>query len=221
VPQDTNVPTYAAELLSRKQLSTNTFEIELSRPPSFEFIPGQRIRFVFRDITRDYSLVSTAEDSTLTLCVRHIASGAFTSILNSAPIGQRFNFTGPHGYFFFQPSLRSAIFVATGTGIAPFCAMARSGATGFVLLHGVKSSEELYYAHLFRSTAKIYVPCLSDVSNKRVDGFKGRVTGYLEKQLPPGTYDFYLCGRQEMIRDATWLVDDRFPGSLVYNEIFY
>jgi hypothetical protein len=47
------------------------------------------------------------------------------------------------------------------------------------------------------------------------------VTDYIRNRLPPRTYDFYLCGRQDMIRDVTLLVDERFDGSLVYSEIFY
>ncbi len=35
------------------------------------------------------------------------------------------------------------------------------------------------------------------------------------------SYDLYLCGRQEMIRDATLMADERFPGSLVFSEFFY
>jgi NAD(P)H-flavin reductase len=49
----------------------------------------------------------------------------------------------------------------------------------------------------------------------------GRVSDYLEAHLPDGAYDFYLCGRQDMIRDVTLLVDEKFPGSLVYAETFY
>jgi benzoate/toluate 1,2-dioxygenase reductase subunit len=44
---------------------------------------------------------------------------------------------------------------------------------------------------------------------------------FLEKNLIPGRYDFYLCGRREMIRDVTFLVDEKFPGALVFTETFY
>jgi len=43
----------------------------------------------------------------------------------------------------------------------------------------------------------------------------------LQKHLPTAVYDFYLCGRGEMIREVTWLVDEKFPGSLLYSELFY
>ncbi|MGD2272061.1 MAG: FAD-binding oxidoreductase [Desulfobacterales bacterium] len=212
---------YFTELCEKRWLSAKTFELVLSRPPSFEFRAGQRIRFIRHNLERDYSLVTAPDQPTLGLCVRLIEGGAFSPLLHNAAAGSRFDFTGPHGYFYFQPSQRPAIFVATGTGIAPFCAMARAGVTGFTLLHGVSSPNDLYYKELFLATAKLYIPCLPDITNAPANSYEGRVTGYLEKHLPHGSYDFYLCGRRDMIRDVILLVDDHFRGSLVYTEIFY
>jgi ferredoxin-NADP reductase len=116
------------------------------------------------------------------------------------------------------------VFVATGTGIAPFVSMARSGVGGFVLLHGVRTSADLYYERIFRAAAGSYVPCLSRgsaVSCVRHEVFFGRVNEYIEGHLPRRGYDFYLSGRGEMIRDVTLLVDDLFPDSRVYSEIFF
>jgi benzoate/toluate 1,2-dioxygenase reductase subunit len=53
------------------------------------------------------------------------------------------------------------------------------------------------------------------------DAFGGNVVQYLQQHLEPKAYDFYLCGRREMIWDATLLIDARFPESLVYTELFY
>jgi benzoate/toluate 1,2-dioxygenase reductase subunit len=211
-------------LLDRRRLTERTMEIELTRPSSFDFAAGQRIRFIHHSLERDYSLISTPTDSTLALCVRIVEGGVFSSLLASAPLGRRFSFTGPHGYFTFRPSGRPAVFIATGTGIAPFVSMARSGAAGFILLHGVKAAEDLYYESLFRDRAKRYIPCLSGEWNQAAasaGAFRGRVTDYLERNLPSGVYDFYLCGRLEMVRDVILLVDETFPGSFVFTEIFY
>ena len=111
--------------------------------------------------------------------------------------------------------------IYTGTGLAPFVSMARSGVNGFILLHGVNSAENLYYASVFKSAAKQYVPCISETDRSSGEYFRGRVIDYLQKKLVPGRYDFYLCGRREMIRDVTFLVDEKFPGSLIFMEIFY
>jgi ferredoxin-NADP reductase len=222
--QNTTTEPFRVELLSRHWLSDITFEIELSRPPSFEFHPGQSIRIVHQQLERDYSLVSHPTGPTLSLCIRNVQEGSLTPLLGTVRIGSKISFTGPYGYFTFRPSQRPPLFIATGTGVAPFVSMVRSGVKGFTLLHGVRGSTELYYESLFRTATKSYVACLSESapeSPEPEDVFQGRVTHYLEKNLPSGMYDFYLSGRIEMVRDVTHLVDERFPGSLVYTEIFY
>ncbi len=212
---------YTCELQQSTRLSAGTFELALSRPRDFTFQPGQRIRLLDRYRERDYSLVNAPADSSLRLCIRRVPAGSFTASLHAAATGSRFQFSGPHGYFVFRSTSRPAVFVATGTGIAPFASMARAKTRGFTLLHGVKSPDDLYYADLFHATAGTYVPCISGKASTAARWFHGRVTGYVEKELPPGTYDFYLCGRTEMIRDVTWLIDEHFPDSNVYSEIFF
>jgi NAD(P)H-flavin reductase len=217
----TGATQYTAKLVARSWISDNTFEIKLSRPPEFQFEPGQRIRLIHEDIERDYSLISAPGDSNLELCIRHIAEGAYTPKLVDTRIGEKLCFSGPHGYFLFYPSGRPVVLVATGTGIAPFCAMARSGLKDFTLLHGIRSPDERYYAALFRERAKRYAACISVQTPLPPESFHGRVTDYLKKNLPVEIYDFYLCGRNEMIRDSIAIIDERFKGSFVYTEIFY
>ena len=215
---------FTTELLRRSWLSEKSFEIELSRPATFQFRPGQRIRLLHRGLERDYSLLSRPDSPRLGLCVRHVPAGLVSSLLAAADIGTSLTFTGPHGYFTFQRSPRPPVFVATGTGVAPFLSMTRSGVAGFTMLHGVRTTEELYYRSDFGAAASLYVPCLSHPLPGSVlppGVYRGWVSGYLRGHLPPGAYDFYLCGRREMIRDVTLLVDERFPDSLVYAEIFY
>jgi len=217
----TKTENYASELIERRWLSNKSFEITLTKPKSFEYSPGQGIRLIHQAVERDYSLVSAPTDPNLALCIRNIEDGILSPGLSNAPVGSRFNFSGPHGYFTFRPSIRPAVFVATGTGLAPFVSMARSGVTGFILLHGVNSAEDLYYTSVFKSAAKQYLPCISETDKLAGEYFRGRVTDYMQKNLSPEIYDFYLCGRREMIRDVTFLVDERFPGSFIFTEIFY
>ena len=215
---------YTTTVLARRWLTEKVIEIELTRPPSFQFTPGQRIRFYHETMQRDYSLLTTPAGSSLALCVFNVEKGQFSPVLAEAEIGMKFSFTGPYGYFTYRPSQRPAIFVATGTGIAPFLSIGRSGVTEFTLLHGVRTASDLHYQDFFRRTARSYVPCLTESPDQAggiENGFAGRVTQYLQEYLPPSTYDFYLCGRQEMIRDVTLLVDEKFPGSLVYTETFF
>ena len=217
----TKAENYASELIERRWLSNKSFEITLTKPKSFEYLPGQWIRLIHHSVERDYSLVSSPADPNVALCIRNIEGGILSPGLSNAPVGSCFKFNGPHGYFTFRPSTRPAVFVATGTGLAPYVSMARSGVAGFILLHGVRSAEDLYYASVLKSAAKQYVPCISEAGRSSGEYFRGRVSDYLQKHLAPGLYDFYLCGRGEMIRDVTFLVDEKFSGSLIFTETFY
>lgn len=223
-PYEPGGPMHSCELLHRRWLSKKAFEIELSRPPGFEFSAGQTIRMTYQGHERHYSLISAVDDLTLAICVRHIPGGMFTPVLAEAKPGARFQFNGPHGYFVFRPSLRPAVFVATGTGIAPFVAMARAGVSGFTLLHGVRTVDELYYKEIFNEIAATYLPCLSGKvaqDGLALGAYAGKATRYVKNHLVRRPYDFYLCGRQEMIRDVTLMSDEHFPGSHVYTEVFF
>ncbi|MGD2188037.1 MAG: FAD-binding oxidoreductase [Desulfobacterales bacterium] len=223
-PNNMSVRIYTSKLLKRQWLSKKAFEVELTRPPLFEFSPGQCICFIYEAIQRYYSLICTPGDSTLRICVHSVENGIFSPLLAAAKMGTRFDFTGPHGYFTFRPSRRTPVFIATGTGIAPFLSMGSSGVAGFIILHEVETPEELYYASSFRTFAKRYVPCISEISpgSKEPPGiYSGNAVKYLSEQLPPDHYDFYLCGQEKMIREVTLLVDEQFPGSLIFREVYY
>ncbi len=217
-------PAYRSRLLGRRRLASGTVEIELDRPPGFFFVPGQRIQLFRGRESREYSLVSAPQDRSLVLCVRVVPGGLFTPWLASLPEGAEVGFSGPCGYFVHRPSPLAACFVATGTGVAPFVSMARSGLSGFTLLHGVRLPEETYYREVFEARAARYVACVSGAAAppELPQGFfRGRVTDYAERVLTGGPFDFYLCGNREMVRDMTRIVDERFEGSRVFSEIFF
>jgi ferredoxin-NADP reductase len=212
------------EVIKRRWLSEGAFEIELSRPRHFHFKSGHTIQLIYQDQKRYYSVASAPGDPTLSLCVNFIEKGYLSPLLASAEIGFKLEFTGPHGYFTFSPSPRPPVFIATDTGIAPFVSMARSGMRGFTLLHGARHAGELYYQDLLQQAAHHYLPIVWEIpgkDNMSSGLFHGKMVNLLEQHLKPGRYDFYLCGWQKMIKDVTHLVDERFPGSHVYTEMFY
>lgn len=212
---------FTTRILDRHSLSPKAFELTLSRPPAFNFASGQRICLNHGGAERDYSIVSAPAEPDIRLCIRNVPGGLLSPQFAHASAGMALTFTGPQGYFTFKASSRPAVFVATGTGIAPFCSMAGSGVRGFTLLHGVETPDELYYRAFLQLQAAAYQACLSESRPGAAEHFGGRVTDYIETHLPRRAYDFYLCGRRDMIRDVTFLVDEGFPGSLVYSEPFY
>ena len=213
--------TFSAPLTARQWLTENSIELSLVRPTGFAFEPGQRIRIYHESLEREYSLAAGPGEPVLKLVIRVFAQGRVSTLLSTVEIGSPISFYGPLGYFVFRRSERTPVFVATGTGVAPFIAMCRAGVKGYICLHGAKRSEDLLYAGDLEKNAARYVPCLSQGGVSGETGFSGRVTAYLGRLDPSRAYDFYLCGRQTMIRDAFQIIDERFAGSHVHSEVFY
>lgn len=214
----------AVEVVSRRRLAPGVLGLEISRPPGFRFLPGQFVRLSLGGLTRSYTLTNAPGDPTLTLCIRLVAGGRMTTRLVEIPAGARLSITGPHGYFTFRASPRRAVLASTGTGVAPFLAMARAGVRAYLLLRGVSRAGDLHDDDLLRSAVEIYAPCVSRSADKARSipgGHRGRVSDYAGERLEPGGYDFYLCGRSEMLGDMIRIIDERFPESLVYTESFF
>ncbi len=215
---------FQAKILKRRWLSEKTFELECERPVGFDFQAGQNICILYQNMERYYSPVSAPSDTSIALCIRYIEKGLLTPFLADTEIGTPLTLAGPHGYFTYKPSQKTAVFVATGTGIAPFVAMGRSEIKDFILLHGIRTAVDLYYQSFLQPIAAQYVPCISGATKTDPlpkGAFKGKVFDYIKTKLPPQPYDFYLCGRQDMIRDVTLIVDAQFPESRVFTEVFY
>ena len=212
---------FPVALLAREWLSENTVELRLSRPDGFEFTPGQRLRVYHESLERDYSLASGPADPELRLIIRVFSRGRVSTFLSTVEIGAPLTLSGPMGYFVFRASDRIPVFIATGTGVAPFVAMCRAGLDQFVCLHGARKEADLLYRNTLKDRAARYVACLSGGDVAEEDGFHGRVTDYLAQLAADTPYDFYLCGRQAMVRDAFEIIDDRFEGAHVYSEVFY
>jgi NAD(P)H-flavin reductase len=215
---------FPARLVDRQWISDHTFILKVSKPERFSFNAGQSVQLLCRGFSAHYTPASGPKSDTIELLIRHIPGGRFTPMLAEIPIAEPLSIAAAQGYFTFRPSERPAIFVATGTGIAPFAAMASDGARGFTLFHGVRRLNECYYQSLMMRAAVRYIPCISvEVIPKTADisFFQGRVTEGVKSVLPPGRYDFYLCGRREMGRDIAYLVDDQYSDSRIYSEIFF
>jgi ferredoxin-NADP reductase len=212
---------WSGRLVARRRLTAETFELNIERPPDFDFRPGQRIALACRGAYRDYTLVSTPDAAELVVLVRLIPGGRTTPLLDRIPIGTALDFNGPQGRFVFRPGRRPAVMVATGTGIAPFAAMIRAGVRPARLLHGVRTPDELYYRRELLAAAERYIPCLSGDAALPPGACRGYVTRVLADGLDLPGCDFYLAGRMAMIHDALAIIDDHYPTSRVYSEAFF
>jgi NAD(P)H-flavin reductase len=92
-----------------------------------DFVPGQYVRISYdEEEPRVYSIASSPTAEELELCIRRVPGGELTPDLCSrAEAGDDLFVRGPFGDEFTlqAPADRDLVFVATGTGVAPFKSM--------------------------------------------------------------------------------------------------
>src|SRR6202142_2013702 len=123
--------TRIAALVRSASLSefTKHLEFEVRDVPRFGFVPGQWLSLKANtpdgeEITRAYSIASPpSENGHVAFCLNRVDNGFMSNHLCSLVEGSEITFQGPFGDFILHPPMRDTIFIATGTGIAPFRSM--------------------------------------------------------------------------------------------------
>ena len=187
------------------------------------FRPGQYVSIgIPGDIDmREYSIYSTPEDDYLEVLIKEVEGGLVSRKLRRLRPGDFLSLRGPFGSFMIDEQTkanRRFLFVATGSGIAPFHCFARAyPGLDYTLLHGTRSSAERYDADTYESHR--YLSCLSRESG---GDFSGRVTDYL--RFHPISRDnlCYLCGSCDMIYEAMAILTDQgVPREQLFAEVYY
>lgn len=199
------------------------------------YTPGQFVSFVDvvngRRVTRAYSIASPPEGNRFELCLNRVKDGLFSPHLFALEPGQEVEMTGPLGYFVPRDPFRDSVFVATGTGIAPFRAMLRSphvagSACDITLLFGARYEHGLLYRAEFEALAAARPAFRFWPAITRPDpswaGRTGRVTEHLDQALAGRTdVDVYVCGLRAMVDAVRAMLRDRgFPKRQVITEKF-
>ena len=211
------------QVLERTWLDGENFELTCTRPENFSFLAGQHVSLGHGNLERDYTIVSATDAEELRFLIRRMPGEGMSDRLAAILPGASLSLGRATGYLTFRPAGRMNVFVATGVGVAPFVAMAASGVRGFTMIQGARTPSGLFYRSLLESAAATWVGCLSgEGTHTTAPGslFPGRVTVYIDAHLPPGEYDFYLCGSRPMLHDLTHLLDQRFPAARIYSEAY-
>src|SRR2546422_10803518 len=122
---------FATRLIRSVPLSepTRHLEFEVLGVRRFAFVPGQWLSLKANkssgeEITRAYSIASPpGADNRFALCLNRVQDGFMSNFLCDMREGVEIPCQGPFGDFILRPPLRDTIFIATGTGIAPFRSM--------------------------------------------------------------------------------------------------
>jgi NAD(P)H-flavin reductase len=191
-----------------------TFENE----PVFDFEPGQFISiFAEKDgkrISRPYSVASWPENKEhLELAIKVVEGGFMSNYLHRVAPGTRLASIGPLGRFVIpEPIRQDTVFVATGTGVAPFVSMLGhiwknnlDDGLDFYVVFGVRYLYDLIYRDLFDRWAKEHsnFHFYPTISRPETPDWKGRV-GYVQKILQEEIRDHankqvYICGLHDMV----------------------
>ncbi len=121
-------PPVAGEVIAVRRVASETMLLEVSVTDSIEFEPGQYVRIQPEgsEVSRSYSMANVPGTNHLQFFIRMVESGAFSSWLAGAKAGDKVELSTPHGTFFLRDEQRPRLFVAGGTGVAPFLSMLRS-----------------------------------------------------------------------------------------------
>ena len=199
-----------AVLVSKTALTPTIWQLTFDISEHVAFTPGQFAMLRVAPFEwRNYS-IARIDGSRLDLLISTRTGGDGSLFAQAVQPGEETEIELPFGSFHLQSGheeTRRRVFVATGTGIAPFLPMfASMAASGKLetceLLFGCSHKEDIITAlselqHLPRTTV-----CIS--RDPAVEGvFHGRVTKVLQDMdFDPGTTEFYLCGAPAMVADC-------------------
>ena len=205
-------------IVNKKEIANKVFVIEFKR--EFDFNPGQIIGITMSpdDKPRLYSICSGNNDKHISILANVKEDGKLTPPLAAANIGDKIWITKVHGKFVFNNE--PAWWIATGTGIAPFHSMFKSGQNPLKLIQGGRLKSDMYFSDEFKAMND-YVRCASQDTG---DGlFEGRLTKYLnELEDIPTNINYYLCGSTNMVMDVRNLLITRGVGfDKVITEIYF
>jgi ferredoxin--NADP+ reductase len=192
-------------------------------PRNFGFKAGQVIGVALAEDgpRRLYSICSGEEDEEIWILYNVIEEGYLTPRLSDLEPGDTIWITGPRGEFVCGEE--PAVWIASGTGIAPFYSVLRSGrAAHKILIHGTRYLEQFHFYDDFAAAlGNNYIRCCTGESSD--DVFHGRVTAYLaEHSLPAPGLKYYLCGSAEMVVDTRdVLISKGVPFDRIISEIYF
>jgi ferredoxin-NADP reductase len=212
---------FTARLVRSVALSelTKHLEFEMKGVPRFGFVAGQWLSFRTNmpdgeEITRAYSIASPPSDGErFALCLNRVQDGFMSNFLCDMKEGDEIHCQGPFGDFILHPPMRDTIFIATGTGIAPFRSMlhwllwdeSRHLCKHLHLIFGNRTEKDIYYHDEFLKLAREhanfhYLPTLS-----RGDPDWQGLRGYVQEHVPAIAQDrtdmhAYICGLDKMVK---------------------
>ena len=204
-------------------LNDSLFELQLERE-TVTFEPGACLAlFNNGGESRPYSIASGNEEPLLRFLIRRVQNGLVSAWLADRKPGDRVRASAPFGWF--RPGRSVAgehcVFIATGTGIAPFLSYLRSNPQRQpeLCLYGGHQQADVFALAELQLSGKLRLALSGEKSG---DHFHGRISGLLEQVPLAADIHYYLCGLDTMINETSgWLEAHGIAYTQIHREIFF
>ncbi len=210
-------------IIENVRLSKYTFKLRTQKPKK-NVKAGQcfSVGMSGLSVNREYSIYSGANEEYLDFLIRETQGGIVSTALGKLKKGDEIEIGGPYGEFCLDEKKIPAsryVFIASGTGIAPFHSFVRTYPNlKYKILHGIRYEEEMYDAQAYLENS--YIPCISIPSSPAQKA--KRVTNFLLQEKVDLEAFYYLCGNRQMITDCIQILRDKgVHGGNIYTETFF
>jgi ferredoxin-NADP reductase len=205
--------------------------VRLRLPATFKYAPGQFLmvgsQLQGKEVKRSYSIASMWNGEFAEIIVKRQDPGLFSQYAQELEGGETINVYGPYGHhFIFDPVTTDPsdhiVFMAGGSGIAPFRAMLQAAAASnyagkITLLYSVRTSEDVVFDEEIQQLASRinldYFVTVTRPSEQEMTSWKGkfgRITGKLVHDAlgqDLSRMRFYICGPTAMVQDTQILLE--------------
>lgn len=207
---------------SIRYLNESTYILRITGG-GMRFTPGQHITLGLEGSGehREYSIYSGTDNDHLEVLIKIVDDGTVSAQLKNLKYGDKVRVKGPFGFFLSDAQGRkgeSLLFIASGTGIAPFHSFVTSTpGADYRIIHGIRNINEAYDREQYEKGR--YFACTSR-GNK--GDFNGRVTDYLRTGEEKKADKVYLCGNSSMIYDAMDILRSQgYRHDQLFTEVYF
>lgn len=229
------------------QLTSNSVALSFTIPASlketFSFTAGQYITIKHtinnKEVRRAYSISSAPSEGDLTVGIKKVEGGAFSTYANRyITAGDVLEVMPPEGRFVFTPGqgTKHIAAFAAGSGITPMMSISKSVLTDdasntFVLVYGNKSVEEaMFYDGILEMKEafpnRFFAQFVYSKAEEN-DALHGRIDASVVDFIVKDTFKntafdgFYLCGPEAMINTVSdTLKNNGVNKELIHFELF-
>jgi len=216
-----------SKLLSKVKITDKTYEFIYEAPSNFIFTPGQFVGLrVLPHPMKAYSIISVNNNKVTLLIDINTKSRYFEQTI----IGDELNLMGPYGIYKVKETLLDKVFIATGSGVAPFISMLDKlketsnhfkdiKVTLFFGCRYIKDDLAWHYLSDFKYDNFKYIRCVT-MPESQIQDEQGRVTSIVPKHnIYWENTEFYICGSSNMVTEMNEILKN-LGANKIYVEKF-